>query len=71
MSTFCLDIYHPYSLVEGGKEKGPEVLIMVPRRYPPAFGGGQSKKEPQSHLVGWLPYSADVAQAPLCGWQGR
>ncbi len=28
---------------------------MVPRRYPTSFGGGQTKKEQQCHLVGWLP----------------
>lgn len=28
---------------------------MVPRRYPTSFGGGQTKKELQNHLIGWLP----------------
>jgi transposase len=28
---------------------------MLPRRYPTSFSGGQTKKELQNHLVGWLP----------------
>ena len=40
------------SVWEGADEKGP---AMVPRQPPTSFGGGQTKKELQNDLVGWLP----------------
>jgi RNA-directed DNA polymerase len=38
---------------------------MVPRRYPTSFGGGQTKKEQQRHLVGWLPTFDHISHTAL------
>ncbi len=42
----------------------------VRRKSPAQFGGGQSKKGQQSHLVGWLPYGHDGLDALVAGWGG-
>lgn len=55
----------PARFGKGVTKKGHET-IMVPRRYPTSFGGGESEKDQLWHLVGFLSYITSIPTAQ--GW---